>query len=256
MISVIIPSYRNPKYLDLCLYSLLKGSINNNDIVVIIDGHLEESKNIINKYKNNEQINFIQFEDNKGMQMALNIGVYNAKSNKLLIINDDNVMPDQWDEILEDEYSDESVITINQIETKNNMFNFHVKSFGKNVENFDYEKFINYEKSIRKNYKSKSARIFPFLINKKYYMIVNGFDTIYNSPFVCDWDFFLKLEMLDKLKFYRTYKLNIYHFGGKATKSGNEGKRFIKGEISASKTFKYKWGFYPQNDPITNSKLP
>ena len=39
------------------------------------------------------------------------------------------------------------------------------------------------------------AGIFPFAMYKKDYMIVGGFDTMYKSPFICDWDFFLKLDL-------------------------------------------------------------
>ena len=55
-------------------------------------------------------------------------------------------------------------------------------------------------------------------------MIVGGFDVMYQSPFICDWDFFLKLD-LNGIKFTRTHKANLYHFGSTATKNrgGDEG---------------------------------
>jgi len=243
MISIIIPSYRSPQYLDICLKSAINGQENKNEIIVIIDGFVEESKHIISKYK--VDVNFISLEENSGMQHALNLGVYNAKNQKILIINDDNVLPDKWDVILENEYESNTVITINQIEPHGpGIFNFHTYNFGEDAQTFKFDEFIKYEKIIRNNTHSVSGRIFPFMINKKHYMTVNGFDTFYDSPFICDWDFFLKLEMLGKLNFYRTYKMHIYHFGSKATKNHkdkNESDKFRSGEHDAYKLFQYKW---------------
>ena len=50
MISLIIPTYRNPKYLDICLRSAVGGRVNeNNEIIVVVDGFVEESKEVLDK---------------------------------------------------------------------------------------------------------------------------------------------------------------------------------------------------------------
>ena len=59
MISVIVPTYRNPKCMDICLESALKGQSGDNEIICIIDGFVDESKNVQEKYKNNT--NFQKF---------------------------------------------------------------------------------------------------------------------------------------------------------------------------------------------------
>ena len=130
MISVILPTYRNPKYLDLCLKSIIRGQTNQNEIIVVLDGYAEESEEVINKYKG---INVIAFPENKGMQHALNVGVWNATSEKILIINDDNVFPKDWDSILLENYDPETdVVTPNQIEPYDSMFRQFIK--------YDFEK--------------------------------------------------------------------------------------------------------------------
>ena len=257
MISVVIPSYRTPAYLDICLHSLINGQVNNNEIIVIIDGFVEESKWVIDKYA--DKVGFIEFPENRGMQQALNIGVYNASNEKILIVNDDNVFPYEWDKILEQYDVSDMVVTPNQIEpTGPGMFNFPVADFGRNAIDFHYEDFIVYEKSIRKNEDTLDGEIFPFMISKRNYMVVGGFDILYNSPFICDWDFFLKLEMIG-IKFIRSHKLHFYHFGSKATKNRDTAKQdettFKSGESEAFQMFEYKWGFKPQNG-INNSKKP
>ena len=76
-------------------------------------------------------------------------------------------------------------------------------------------------------------------------MAAGGFDTLYQSPFICDWDFFLKLDLMG-LAFSRTHKAHLYHFGSTATKNGKEGDKFKATEGPAAQMFMYKWGISPQ----------
>ena len=256
MISVIVPTYREPDYLDICLMALLEGQYNNNEIIVVVDGFVEENQWVIDKYK--EQVLFLEFEENRGIQTATNFGVYNSSNEKILVINDDNVVSKDWDIILEEQFSEDVVTTVNQIEpTGPGMFNFPVKDFGQSASEFRYKDFIEYESNVREDRNTLAGEILPFMLSKKNYMIVNGWDTLYDSPFICDWDFFLKLELIG-LKFERTYRLHFYHFGGKATKNRDDNideNKFRIGEQEAYDVFEYKWGFRPQNG-INNTKKP
>tara|TARA_B100000287_G_scaffold409008_1_gene435944 strand:- start:59 stop:862 length:804 start_codon:yes stop_codon:yes gene_type:complete len=257
MISVVLPSYRNPKYLDLCLHSLLTEQKNSNEVIVIIDGYVDESQWVIDKYK--DKVGFLEFEQNRGLQSALNCGVWNATNDKILIINEDNVFSSGWDEILEKEFREDVVVTINQVEPEGpSMYGFPINDLGKTEDTFQYDKFQEWEEGIRRDENTPDGEIFPFMISKRNYMMVGGFDTFYGSPFICDWDFFLKLE-ISGVKFERTHKLHFYHFGGKSTKHRDDEKEvsdnFHRGEAVAYQMFEYKWGFKPQNG-LNNSKKP
>ena len=241
MISVIIPSYRNPKCLDICLKSALENQKYENEIIVVIDGFVEESQHIIDEY--GSRVSFMPLEQNSGMQYALNVGTYNANNEWILIVNDDNVFPKDWDTILEKDFEDKLVITPNQIERTPSIFNFVTLNFG-GVDDFDFKKYTDEEQNHREDGLTNDGEIFPFIIQKKYYMAVGGFDTIYDSPFICDWDFFLKLELIG-CRFLRSRKLNFYHFGSMATKNSSESHRFKESEMNAAETFVYKWGFNP-----------
>tara|TARA_R110000787_G_scaffold264576_2_gene370508 strand:- start:109 stop:903 length:795 start_codon:yes stop_codon:yes gene_type:complete len=242
MVSLIIPSYRNPECLDICLESALEGQSIKNQIIVILDGFVKESKHIVEKYQ--DKINFLPLEQNQGMQMALNLGVCNADNENIVIINDDNVLCKDWDKVIEEELEYGHVLTINQIEPFNGIFGFPVKNFGLHPSKFDYEGFKQYEPTIRNDISTPDGGIFPFAMSKKDYMIVGGFDTLYKSPFICDWDFFLKLE-LNGLKFSRTSKAHFYHFVSMATKKGKNKEEMISSESPAAQTFIYKWGMPP-----------
>ena len=244
MLSLIIPTYRNPEYLDICLKSAIDNQVNKNQIIVAVDGFIEESQHILDKYKSDIQI--LDLGQNQGMQTALNLAVYNATNQFLVIINDDNVLSKDWDKLILEKAQDGFVFTINQIEpTGPGIFNFPVKDLGKHPNEFQYEEFLKYELTLRKDNLTLDGGIFPFVISKKDYMIVGGFDTLYQSPFICDWDFFLKLD-LNGINFYRMNNLHFYHFGSAATKNGKEGTQFKATEHPAAQVFMYKWGVPPQ----------
>ena len=95
MITIIIPTYRNPEYLDICLKSAIEQQSMKNEIIVAVDGFIEESQLVLDKYKNDIQI--LDLGENQGMQMALNLGVMNATNEIIFIVNDDNVFCKNYD---------------------------------------------------------------------------------------------------------------------------------------------------------------
>ena len=244
MISIIIPTYRNPSCLDICLQSCTEQQYASNQIIVVVDGYVAESEEVLKKYAS--KVNILPLQTNQGMQRALNLGVSNADNEKIFIVNDDNVFCKHFDLAIEEDLKEKSVLTLNQIEpTGPGIFNFPVKDFGTSPDNFKYEDFLEYEVSIRKDSLTLDGGIFPFAIYKKYYMASGGFDIAYQSPFICDWDFFLKLDLIG-LKMSRTHKAHLYHFGSSATKNGKEGDKFKLTEGPAAEYYNYKWGQPPR----------
>ncbi len=98
MISVIIPAYKEPEALDLCLQSAIEGQIHNNQIIVVVDGYYDLNKEVLEKYK--DKIDILDLGENQGLCRATNLGVYNASNELILIVNDDNVFPSNWDTYL------------------------------------------------------------------------------------------------------------------------------------------------------------
>jgi dTDP-glucose pyrophosphorylase len=111
---------------------------------------LRKVKNILEKYPD---IQYLDLGENRGMQHALNVGVMQAENSHVFIINDDNVLPNEWDDrtkyavdFFDSKFSNRSVLTIDQVEpTGPGMFNFTVHDLGQTVETFQYEEWLTYE---------------------------------------------------------------------------------------------------------------
>lgn len=261
MLSVIIPSYKNPKYLDLCLKSAIENQNDRNEIIVVLDGYVDLSKDVVKKYK--DHISVLEFDENQGMSKAINYGVYNATNERLLIVSEDNVFCKDWDKIINDFYritetlqTTNFVGTIQQIEPMGpSIYKMNFGNFGTSLEEFRYDDFLKEEPKFRKEeLYTQDGSTFPFTMKKRDFMKMGGFDVDYPSPFVVDWDFFLKCE-INKFQLVRIQRLNFYHFVSKSTKnrSGyiegtNEKNEFFKGEQMAAEYFEYKWGFKPHRD--------
>ena len=173
MISLVIPTYRNPEYLDICLKSAIENQVNKNEIIVTIDGFIEESQYVLDKYKDSIQV--LDLGENQGFQTSHNLSVINATNEIVCIINDDNIMCKDWDVIIERDFDVNKVMTIEQIEPVGpSIFNFHIKNFGRNPKEFKYDEFLKYELSIRENKFTKDGGVFPFVISKKNFMIEIG----------------------------------------------------------------------------------
>jgi glycosyltransferase involved in cell wall biosynthesis len=246
MISVIIPTYKSPEMLDLCLRSAIEGQQNKNQIIVVVDGFYELNKEVLEKWA--EHIDVLNLEQNVGLCRGTNLGVYNAQHDKILIVNDDNVFPYEWDKELLKDYVPNLVISPNQIEPTPSMFKqFHIKDCGRDPKTFSLENYWKYEEPLRGLFPDETGSTLPIFMSKIDYLRVGGWDENYEQGMVADCDFFLKCR-LSNLKMLRTYNCHFYHF---ASVSVNGEKR-QNAEIIGHEYFKYKWGDYMKRDKNNN----
>lgn len=240
-ISVIIPTYKSPEALDLCLKSAIEGQVNTNQLVVVVDGHYDLNKEVLLKYK--DSIDVLDLKQNQGLCRGTNYGVYNATGKFILVVNDDNVFPRNWDVKLLQVYLTGTVLTPNQIEPKMSMFaQFHIKDLGRDPKTFDLEAFQNYEETISKTLWEESGGTLPFFMKKEDYMRAGGWDENYPMGLVADWDFFYKCQ-LNGLKMIRTYTTHFYHFESLTTRKTPEVSRVRdRYQLDAAKYGAYKWG--------------
>lgn len=252
-VSVIIPTYKSPEALDLCLRSAIEGQMNANQIIVVVDGHYDINKEVLDKHK--DSIQLLIMEENVGLCRGTNLGVYNAKHEQVLIVNDDNVFPSNWDFILEDEWEEGTVLTPNQIEPFPSMFKqFIINDLGRNPKTFDLSEFWFQEDHTSGDKVEESGSTLPIFMSKLDYLRVGGWDENYELGMVADCDFFLKCRLAD-LKMMRNWNLHFYHFVSLETKKSPESTlKRQQCEQRGHEYFKYKWGGYMKRD-INNNIL-
>ena len=249
MISVIIPTYKSPDMLDLRLRSAIEGQQHKNQIIVVVDGFYELNKEVLDRWK--DSIDILPLETNQGLCRGTNLGVYNAKHDKVLIVNDDNVFPRNWDVQLEKVYSPNSVISPNQIEPTPSMFKqFHIMNCGSDPKSFNLDGYWKYEESKRGLPIDETGSTLPIFMSKLDYLKIGGWDENYELGMVADWDFFLKCQ-LTGLKMLRSYNCHFYHFASAST----NGEARQQAETNGHEYARYKWGSYIQHDPETNRKF-
>jgi len=250
LISLIIPTYKSPEMLDLCLKSCIEGQVCQNQIIVVVDGFYDVNKEVLEKYA--KSIDILTLDDNVGLCRGTNLGVYNAKYERILIVNDDNVFPQHWDKILNYDFQPNAVISPNQIEPTPSMFSqFIIEDLGRDVKTFDLDKFWQFDYHVASGDKiDETGSTLPIFMSKVDYLRVGGWDENYQDGMVADWDFFLKCQ-LSGLKMLRTYNSHFYHF---ASVSVNGDKR-RNAEVQGHEYAKYKWGSYIKHNPTNNLKF-
>ena len=249
-ISVIIPTYRESEVLDLCLKSAIEGQKNKNEIIVVVDGYYEENKDVLSKYK--EHISVLNLEQNVGLARVTNLGVYNASNELILIVNDDNIFPINWDTRLESQYQPGAVYSPNQIEPIPSIFSqFIINDLGRDPKTFDLDAFRIFEINSSKRIKDINGSTLPIFISKKDYLKVGGWDESYPGSWVVDCEFFMKCN-LNNIGCIRLYNISFYHFVSIGTKSEERIQESQYKEQMCHNYFKYKWGDYMKRDSKTN----
>ncbi|MED4288144.1 glycosyltransferase family 2 protein [Priestia megaterium] len=88
-VSVIIPVYNVEKYLSKCLDSVFSQSLSDIEIIVINDGSTDNSREIINRYKEQDNIKIFH-KDNEGLSETRNKGLLYAQGEYVLFIDSDD----------------------------------------------------------------------------------------------------------------------------------------------------------------------
>ncbi len=88
MISIVIPSYNHQKYIRRCIESVLSQTFEDWELIIIDDGSIDTSNEIIASYQDKRIQHIIQ--ENAGAHNAINRGLSLAKGDFLSILNSDD----------------------------------------------------------------------------------------------------------------------------------------------------------------------
>lgn len=88
-VSVIVPVYNTSKYLDKCISSLINQTLEDIEIIVINDGSLDNSDNVMKKYLSNKKIRYFK-RTNHGIGDTRNFGIENANGEYIGFVDSDD----------------------------------------------------------------------------------------------------------------------------------------------------------------------
>lgn len=92
MISIIIPVYNAEKYISTCLDSVVNQTYRDIEVVIVNDGSLDNSLNIIEKYSNNDSRIKVYTKDNGGVSSSRNYGLNKANGEYILFVDSDDYL--------------------------------------------------------------------------------------------------------------------------------------------------------------------
>lgn len=109
-VSVLICSFNGEKRIGACLKSLSEQTYGkeNFEIIVVDDGSTDKTAAI----SRNFDVRVIRFEKNKGIPIARNAGLYAAKGEIVVFIDDDCVADHYWLESLINVFKDETIVAV------------------------------------------------------------------------------------------------------------------------------------------------
>jgi GT2 family glycosyltransferase len=236
--TILIPTWNNLEFLQLCLRSLQQHSVLDHEIMVIINDGSDGTKKWVEAQAG---LTYIHFNGNVGICVALNKGAEYAKNEYLLYLNDDMYVLPGWDTALMDEVDSIghtdffiSSTMIEPADTGNPCV--IIQDFGKDLVTFQEEKLLNEFNTLQKEDWNGSTWP-PNLIHASLWKKVGGLSEEFSPGMYSDPDLSMKLWQAGIRYFKGISKSRVYHFGTKSTGriKHNDGK----------KLFFKKWGITP-----------
>ena len=96
LVSIIVPVYNAEKYLDRCLDSLINQTYNNLEIILINDGSIDDSKSILNQYKNKDNRIKVYNQENLGAAQTRNNGIQFSSGEFITFVDADDFIEENY----------------------------------------------------------------------------------------------------------------------------------------------------------------
>lgn len=104
IVSVIILVYNMKDMIEKCLDSVISQTYKNIEVIIVNDGSTDNSGDIAEKYKvNDERVKVIHHDTNKGIAAGFNTGIRNANGDYVVFVDSDNYIDKRMIEILVEE---------------------------------------------------------------------------------------------------------------------------------------------------------
>ena len=247
--SIVIPTWNNLKYLELCVDSIRKNSAYEHQIVLAVNEGVDGTR----EWVENQGLDYIYAEKNIGVCYALNACRGLIATDFMLYANDDMYFLPNWDvPILEkiNELTDNQrnkrkyfMISSTLIEPYGNNPCVVVKDYGHDIETFREADLIKDQPSLH-HADWRGSTWPPNIMPVACWDLVGGMSIEYHPGMGSDPDISRKLWELGVRDFMGVGSSLVYHFGCKSTgrvKKNNGRKTFLLKWGISSRTFNDKY---------------
>ena len=233
--SIVIPTWNNLSYVQLCVDSIRKNSRYAHQIIL----HVNEGSDGTLAWAGEQQLDHSFSAKNVGVCYAVNAAATLVKTDYLVYMNDDMYVCPDWDHFLWEEIEalDHSQFFISStiIEPKDtgNRCVIVSDAFGDSIENFK-------EDALKKQYMDFTKENWqggtwpPNIIPKKLWDLVGGYSVEFSPGMYSDPDFSRKLWEAGVRLFKGCGRSRVFHFMCKST------GRVVKND--GRRQFREKWG--------------
>ena len=231
--SILLPTWNNLPYLQLCIDSIKKNSTFTHQIIV----HINEGKDgTLEWVKDQPDIDYSYSKENIGVCYALNSCRTIAGTSYILYINDDMYACPGWDKSLDEEIEKIGhkyfFLSATAIEAKTHHPCSINKDFGTDIGSFNEAALLRDFASFSMN-DWQGATWPPNIVHKDIWDLVGGYSTEFSPGLYSDPDFSMKLWQLGVRLFKGVSKSRVYHFGSISLKRVTKNKGYY--------TFVAKW---------------
>ncbi len=234
--SILIPSWNNLPYLKCCVESIRKNSRYQHQIIV----HVNEGKDDTLNWVKSQKLSHTHSTENAGVCYGFNGPSALVKSEYIVLSDDDYYYAPDWDFYLLEEIKklnhDYFCITGTMIEHSPTQYPTSIiapHDFGKTVQEFNEQKFLNEYKSIP-FHDWTGGNWYPLVLHKNIWNLIGGLSTEFTPGMASDPDMMMKLWHAGVRYYKGVSESRIYHFGSKST------ARVKKND--GNKQFLLKWG--------------
>ncbi|MDI9319629.1 MAG: glycosyltransferase [Phycisphaerales bacterium] len=234
MFSIIIPTWNNLAFVQLCVESIRKNSDYKHQVIL----HINDGSDGTLDWVKEQQMDYTHTPDNAGICKAVNVAAVLATQEYIVYMNDDMYVLPHWDT--------ELIQEIQLLPNHNFMFSstmiepadhqnpcVMVQDFGNDLAHFrESDLLAEYARLPKQDWNGSAWP--PTIVHKEYWHLVGGYSIELSPGMSSDDDFAMKMWMVGCRVFKGIAASRVYHFQAKST------HRIVKN--NGRKQFLMKWG--------------
>ena len=233
LFSILIPSWNNLEFLQICVDSIRKNSTFKHQIIV----HVNDGSDGTLEWVKDEGLEYTHSETNIGVCLSMNLMRTKVKTDYMVFVNDDMYVLPEWDKYLYDEIKkmpdNRFFISATTIQPFTNGKQIILANYGDSKETFQEKKLLEeYRKYNKKDW--AGATLPPNVVHRDIWDLVGGYSVELSPGMYSDPDFTAKLYLCGVRRLKGIGNSRVYHFETKST------TRIKKN--SGSIQFLLKWG--------------